>query len=170
MDWQKIKKDIRREENYQSLYKNEYEKMLYWLMFGFAVMLSCICGMCRKGEDLGFASYYTYTILAGIMYAMRFTTAYSITENNKKANVFKKLMYVPVNLKDLVKTKAMLIIKQASRPTIILQAIALFVNLLYNGGKVVFTLQLFWPLITGIIMVAIHIFQVYLNCKKAMEQ
>ncbi len=151
------------------IFTNYIGTFLFWLFVFFSVLFAAIVGMTRPSEDdMGFLAYI-YCMFNLIQMSNWQRVRYVVMEENKPQNFFVKLMYVPINLKMYFVTKTLRKVRYYILYAMLMQLLALVINLIYNG-RLVLTWITFVPLISGFISTVVLVMILFLEYRRALKQ
>lgn len=142
--------------------------VLFYIWAGFYVLASGLWGF--KYESMKDTPYYTLFVMAFLLFQPFNRYLYNVREDGKYINIFQKYKYIPVNLKQIVLVKLILISKNILIPTAMAQAAALLIRILdldKDGGRISY-ITVWMPVIFGVIMWIIIASRLLIGYKKTI--
>lgn len=114
-------------------------------------------------ESLNTYTTYLFVFFMSILFLYRYL--YTVKENGKSSNIFIKYKFIPVDINQLLLAKSILLSKYIIKQVLPVQILIFIAKIIYThiyGGRF-FNIQLFTPLIPGILTWIIIFTIMYIN-------
>lgn len=137
----------------------------YYVFYLFTIPYIILSLILSLPGDESLNTYITYLFVFFMSISFLYRYLYMVKENGKSSNIFIKYKFIPVDINHLLCAKSILLSKYIIKQVVPVQIIVFIAKIIYihiNGGRF-FSLQLFIPLIPGILTWIIIFTTMYIN-------